>query len=62
MKTQYILFSPDRPTLHNRGWTGNRDVTSSGLSGPGRTGGEPVQIRQEVQSSDVHYIMCNYVV
>jgi hypothetical protein len=32
LRTQYILFSPDRPTLQNRGWTGNRDITSSRLT------------------------------
>jgi hypothetical protein len=31
LRTQYILFPSDRPTLQNWGWTGNRDITSSRL-------------------------------
>jgi hypothetical protein len=26
LKTKHIVLSPDRPTLQNRGWTGNRDI------------------------------------
>jgi hypothetical protein len=32
LRTQYIFFLPDRPTLQIRGWTGNWDITSNGLN------------------------------